>query len=217
MDECDSMTHAAQSALRRTMEAYSTVTRFCLICNYVSRIIEPLASRCAKFRFKPLSEDSQLVRIKEIKEKEQVDVDDAGMQRLVQLSGGDMRQAITFMQSAHRLNGGTKVTVDDLEEIAGEIPTRIIASFMEQCKSNSFELIQAAVEDIQASGYSANCFVDQIHDAMLALPDDEITDLQRAVISERLAHADKALVDGADEYLQMIDVGSCIMKQICSA
>ena len=66
LDEADTMTPEAQSALRRMIEQYSSVTRFCLICNYVTRVIEPLASRCAKFRFKPLPVEAMRQRIFDI-------------------------------------------------------------------------------------------------------------------------------------------------------
>jgi replication factor C subunit 2/4 len=76
LDEADSMTQDAQSALRRIMETYSRITRFCLVCNYVTRIIEPLASRCSKFRFRPLAQDSSQARIQMIANAENVDAED---------------------------------------------------------------------------------------------------------------------------------------------
>merc|ERR1711899_345514 len=91
LDEADSMTKDAQSALRRTMEKEGRSTRFCLICNYVSRIIEPITSRCAKFRFKPLAEGILIERIELIMEKENVLVNEDGKKAIILTSEGDLR------------------------------------------------------------------------------------------------------------------------------
>src|SRR3981081_638257 len=108
LDEADSMTQDAQSALRRTMETYSKITRFCLICNYVTRIIDPLASRCSKFRFKSLDQGNAKKRVEEIAEMEGVKLEDGASDALIKCSEGDLRKAITFLQSAARLVGAVK-------------------------------------------------------------------------------------------------------------
>lgn len=120
LDEADSMTSAAQAALRRTMEKETHSTRFCLICNYVSRIIEPLTSRCTKFRFKPLGEDRIIDRLEYICTKEDLKAEKPVLVKIVEASGGDLRRAITCLQSITRLKGkGIEVTVDDVLEIIG--------------------------------------------------------------------------------------------------
>ncbi|KAL8714918.1 MAG: hypothetical protein Q9220_001431 [cf. Caloplaca sp. 1 TL-2023] len=109
LDEADSMTQDAQSALRRTMETYSKITRFCLICNYVTRIIDPLASRCSKFRFKSLDQGNAKKRLEEIANTENVKLENGVIDALIKCSEGDLRKAITFLQSAARLAGAVKI------------------------------------------------------------------------------------------------------------
>lgn len=108
LDEADSMTQDAQSALRRTMETYSKITRFCLICNFVTRIIDPLASRCSKFRFKTLDQGNSLKRLEEIATNEDVNLEPGAVNALIRCSEGDLRKAITFLQSATKLVGSTR-------------------------------------------------------------------------------------------------------------
>ncbi|KAF2164397.1 hypothetical protein M409DRAFT_56666 [Zasmidium cellare ATCC 36951] len=132
LDEADSMTQDAQSALRRTMETYSKITRFCLVCNYVTRIIDPLASRCSKFRFKSLDEGNAAKRIEDIAKLEGVKLQNGVVETLLRCSEGDLRKAITFLQSAARLVGAVqsaapekkrkrKTVADDDEDDAMDI------------------------------------------------------------------------------------------------
>lgn len=110
----------AQNALRRIMETHSAVTRFCFICNYVSRIIEPLASRCAKFRFKPLHEGIMEERVTAVARAEGVRLGDGAMAALGRVSNGDLRRALTTLQSAYALHG-SPVHPDTIIDVAGEV------------------------------------------------------------------------------------------------
>ncbi|XP_065841303.1 replication factor C subunit 4-like [Oscarella lobularis] len=212
LDEADNMTSFAQAALRRTMEKETKTTRFCLICNYISRIIDPLTSRCMKFRFKPLSYDALEARLNFICEKERVRADDNSIRALIETSGGDLRKAITNLQSCHRLKGDSGITENDVVEVAGIIPPSTVENLLEVCHSDLYEKLDNAVKDLMADGYPAMQLVKQIHDKVLEM---DLSDMQMAEIAERLAVIDKRLCDGADEYLQIMDLCSLIMQLFC--
>lgn len=107
LDEADSLTQDSQSALRRVMENYAAVTRICFCCNYVTRIIDPIASRCSKFRFKALSGGDAHGRIEEILKAENVAYEDGVVDLTLKLADGDLRKAIQLLQSAARLVGAS--------------------------------------------------------------------------------------------------------------
>ncbi|XP_022341885.2 replication factor C subunit 4-like [Crassostrea virginica] len=213
LDEADSMTGPAQAALRRTMEKESKSTRFCLICNYVSRIIEPIASRCAKFRFKPLADQILTERLQGICEAEKITYDKEAIKALIDTSEGDMRKAITCLQSAARLKGQEEVTKEDVYEIAGVIQEDTITNLIKVCHSNSYEKLEKMVQEVMYQGHSASQIITQLHDKVVQL--DDISDQQKSVICEKLAVVDKCLMDGADEYLQLMALFTTMMRAIC--
>ncbi|GAQ78994.1 Replication factor C subunit RFC4 [Klebsormidium nitens] len=213
LDEADSMTEDAQNALRRTMETYSKVTRFCFICNYISRIIEPLASRCAKFRFKPLGREIMTDRIQYICREEGLSLDDEALNTLGKVSGGDMRRAITCLQSASRLFG-SRISSENIISVSGVVPDDVIEKLLTSCRSGDYDKAQGTVTDIIADGYAVSQILSQLHDEVVRAED--VTDEQKARICERVAEADKCLIDGGDEYLQLLDVASNTMRALCN-
>eukprot|EP00879_Flechtneria_rotunda_P009620 GHRR01010067.1.p1 GENE.GHRR01010067.1~~GHRR01010067.1.p1 ORF type:complete len:338 (+),score=104.85 GHRR01010067.1:488-1501(+) len=223
LDEADSMTQDAQNALRRTLEAYSKVTRFCFICNYVSRIIEPLASRCAKFRFRPLHKEVMFDRVQYICSKEDVQLDPGAFTLLAQVAGGDLRKAVTTLQSAVRL-GGSKVSRQSILDVSGQVPPAVIQQLLESCQSTNYQQVQQQVTDIIAEGYPAQQVLLQLQAALtpgvvVAVGADvaqQLSDIQRAAICELVAEADKDLIDGADEFLQLLHVAGSAQQQFNS-
>lgn len=216
MDEADSMTHAAQAALRRTMEKESRTTRFCLVCNYVSRIIQPITSRCTKFRFKSLSEDKIIERLQFICKEESVSADDDVYKNIVDISGGDMRRAITMLQSVYRLKGGqtVQITAADILEISGVIPNRYLVELLDICKSGNYTNLEKYVEDIINEAFSVGQLFEQLCDFIIQHPD--ITNKQKSVICDALGKCCYRLEDGGSEYLQIMDLGCTIIKAMQS-
>ncbi|KAF7777521.1 hypothetical protein Agabi119p4_3593 [Agaricus bisporus var. burnettii] len=233
LDEADSMTQDAQGALRRIMETYARITRFCLVCNYVTRIIEPLASRCSKFRFTPLDSESATSRLTYIAKEEQIDVDTSVIDALITVSNGDLRRAITYLQSASRLSSSSESPENlrpyDIQEIAGVVPDTVINQFArtigieiddgdmnvdEEFKKSNFTAIQKNVKAIIREGYSATQILIQLHDIVALHP--VLNSKQKSECALVFAEADKALCDGSDEELWVLEIATRVNKAVTS-
>ena len=124
----------------------------------IHRIIEPVASRCSKFRFKPLDENDTRARLEHIAREEHVDYEDGVIDNLISTTHGDLRQAITFLQSATRLHQATntKITPDTITEIAGTIPQNVIDSILSVCSNRkNFKEVQTTLKQVHLSGYAS--------------------------------------------------------------
>ena len=121
LDECDSMTKDAQFALRRIIEKYTKHTRFCLIGNYVSKVIPALQSRCTRFRFAPLGPEAVRERVEHVVRCEQLDITGAGVDAVRDLGAGDMRRTLNILQSSF-LAAGDRGAIDaaDVYAVTGQ-------------------------------------------------------------------------------------------------
>ncbi|KAJ0026464.1 hypothetical protein Pint_08126 [Pistacia integerrima] len=191
LDEADSMTEDAQACW----------------------IIEPLASRCAKFRFKPLSEEIMTSRISYICKEEGLNLDAEALSTLSSISQGDLRRAITYLQGAARLYGSS-ISSKDLISVAGVIPVEVVEAHFSACRSGDFDVANKEVNNIIAEGYPVSLFLSQLFD--LVVEAEDISDEQKARICKHFGEADKCLVDGADEYLQLLNVTSHVMRALCN-
>ncbi|KAJ1891445.1 Subunit of heteropentameric Replication factor C (RF-C) [Kickxella alabastrina] len=209
LDEADSMTTDAQAALRRIMEKYTRITRFCLVCNYVSRIIEPLASRCTKFRFKSLPRELAVQRVQMVAELEGVRCAEGAVAALVDCAEGDLRRAMMSLQSAARMimNSGGELDARMVMELVGVIPEDIVVRLRAAwggSAAGSAKAVQVLVDELVYSGFPASRVLSQLHD--LTMVDQQLGSLQKAKIAMLMASVDKALCDGADEQLQLMDM-----------
>jgi len=203
LDEADSMTRDAQSALRRTMEKWSKVTRFCLICNYVSRILAPVASRCAKFRFQSLPSEHIARKLRYIAEAEKITVDDDTIVALEEVSGGDMRKAITFLQSAALMvPAGEKVMSRHVREVTVRIPDHFVETVFQACFKNFADIYDCAKLTIQ-EGYPVNMMLEGLQSKII---NSDMSDLAKARSCMAVSIADTCLEDGANEFLQLLRV-----------
>lgn len=210
LDEADAMSSDSQFALRRIMEKYSHNTRFILICNYVTKIISPLASRCSKFRFLPISYNNSKMTIEQILKNEGYDVtiQDNTYNYIYQYTNGDMRKTITLFQKLSYVSDFTNLTIETVREIIGEIPSNYIEGIINLLKNlptNENQIkIHKFINEILINGYSCLFLINHLFHHFLN--DNNINDTVKYAIIAKLSDVDYRLNVGSLELLQMTDM-----------
>ncbi|KAL3278810.1 hypothetical protein HHI36_016332 [Cryptolaemus montrouzieri] len=143
LDEADAMTNDAQNALRRIIEKYTENIRFCIICNYLSKIIPALQSRCTRFRFGPLSPNQILPRLNFVVEQENVKISEDGKQALLQLANGDMRKVLNVLQSTWLAYND--VTEDNVYSCVGHPLKRDVENIVKWLLNESFNICYKSI------------------------------------------------------------------------
>jgi len=199
LDEADSLTSAAQHALRRTMERYVKTSRFALICNYSSKIIEPIQSRCAIFRFKPLDQESMKEYITYICDDEKQVYDKEGIDTVLYIAEGDLRKAINILQST-AASGKSIEKITVLQTVGHADPERI-REMLKQALEGDFHKARDVLQHlILEYGLSGN---DVTHQIYREIPTLSLPDLQKLEITEFLAEVDFRISEGASGNVQL--------------
>lgn len=199
LDEADALTSDAQSALRRTMEKYTHTCRFILSCNYSSKIIEPIQSRCAVYRFSPISQEAIQQRVAYIAKEEGLEVTDEGMEAIKYVSQGDMRKAINSLQAAGLLE--KKVDMDAIYQITATARPEEIGELIDLSLAGDFLGARKQLDTLLINqGLSGEDIIVQLHRTMF---DKTIPDILKVKLMDRIGEIDFRLTEGANERIQL--------------
>ncbi|WP_101295255.1 replication factor C small subunit [Halegenticoccus soli] len=199
LDEADSLTSDAQSALRRTMEQFSDNTRFVLSCNYSSKIIDPIQSRCAVFRFSPLSDEAVAAQTREIAESEGISLTEEGLDALVYAADGDMRRAINSLQAA--ATTGEVVDAEAVYTITSTARPEEIESMVAAAVDGDFAQARSKLDRLLTeTGMAGGDIIDQLHRSVW---DFDLDERAAASLLERIGEADYRITEGANEKVQL--------------
>jgi replication factor C small subunit len=199
LDEADALTPDAQAALRRTMESYAQTCRFILSCNYSSKIIDPIQSRCAIYRFRPLDRDAIAAEIHRIAANEDLQVNDDAIDAIAYIAQGDMRKAINALQGVAILS--REITKDAVYSITASARPDEIDELLTLSLSGDFEGAGAVLSRLlRERGIAPNELINQCYRAILRKPMDESL---RVALIDQLGITDFRLSEGASSDLQM--------------
>ncbi len=202
LDECDQMTGPAQTALRRIMEIGSRTSRFILICNQSSKIIEPIQSRCAIFRFSRLDKQAMKEHLQCIAKKEKVILLPEAAERIVDFAEGDLRHAINALQTAAAYKEGGIIDEKTVSLVIGEASPMLVQKMIRKALYGDFMEARKTMYDIMGSfGFSGSEIIRQVQREIFKMSD--LTPEQKADLSGVIGEYDYRLTQGANSDIQL--------------
>ncbi len=213
LDECDALTKEAQQALRRTMENYTKTCRFILSCNYSSKIIDPIQSRCAVFKFKPLEKKDieEVIRTQILKNELNKSFTIGGsdpdstyaktIDALTYVSNGDMRKVINILQSCAAVADNKEITPELIFSLASQARPEEVKHFLELALKQDFQEARRKLLDTMLNyGLSGIDIIKQIQEAVWDL---NLDNRKKVELVDKCGEIEFRLVEGSDEYLQL--------------
>ncbi|MGC9118623.1 MAG: replication factor C small subunit, partial [Thermoproteus sp.] len=188
-----------QQALRRIMEMYANTTRFILLANYVSRIIDPIISRCAVFRFPPMPKELMAKRLAYIAKQEGIALTEDGIDAIYEISQGDMRRAINLLQMAAAAS--RSVDKESVAAVASAARPSEILDVFNTALSGDVEKAREKLRDLMYMKGIAG--VDFLRALQRELPRIQLDDETKVAVAELLSDVDYRLAEGSDEELQL--------------
>lgn len=198
LDESDSLTPEAQQALRRTIESFSGVCRFILSCNYSSRIIEPIQSRCAVFRLRGLNEEDVKEYLNRVVDGEKLDADADGLKAIYDISNGDLRKSTNLLQASSALG---KITSKSVYEIAAHANPKDVRGMIDLALSGKFTEARKKLMDLLINqGLSGEDIIKEMHKQVL---DSSIPETDKLNLVEKIGEFEFRMNQGGSEDIQL--------------
>ncbi len=211
LDEADALTADAQQALRRTMEKFTKTCRFILSCNYSSRIIEPLQSRCVVFRFKPLNSKDIEEKLKEIAKEEMLSLDEGALKAITYVSQGDLRKAINILQASSSID--TKIKEKTVFTVSSKAKPEEIKELINLSLEKKFLEAREKLDVLLYEyGMSGEDVILQLYRELIEMPEEEITGKTKIDLIEKIGEANFRIVEGANERIQLEALIAQFMK-----
>lgn len=199
LDEADALTKEAQNALRRTMENYANTCRFIMSCNYSSKIIDPIQSRCVILRFKLLEKKDIEKRVKVIAEREKLEIDKGTIETLYEVSEGDCRRVINLLQASSSIS--TKITPELIDTLSASAKPADIKIVLDYALSGDFLKAKEKLLDVMLrESISGQDIIKSIQKEIWNLNIDPELKVR---LTEKTGETEFRMVEGSDEFIQL--------------